>query len=133
MNFYVGIIDMNWFEQHRNKQVDERYCRTFIKPTINQALGILRVDQAKRMIDSSTLIHIFGMSLWEIDATWWEYIGKWLLKNQDCHRVIYAYVRDFNPLHPEIRLDAEDLITQSFLTYLEASEDVKKRLRAVFM
>lgn len=95
------ILNKDWAK-------DRRFCNAIIKPKINQRAGRIDDAEAKKAIDNSCVICIFGMSLGETDVTWWDYIGKWLKKGE--HRlIIFVYNPDVsNTLPFPARFDIED-------------------------
>lgn len=49
-----------------------------VKPVSNDRIGMLRDESAERLIESSDIIAVYGMSMGDSDARWWERLGAWL-------------------------------------------------------
>lgn len=62
-----------------------------IKETVNESLGEQRVAQAKKLIDDSCYVAVFGLSLGETDLMWWKYLYEWLEKSPLHRLVLYIY------------------------------------------
>jgi len=74
-----------------------------IKSQVNEALGERRVIDAKRIIDNSDYIGIYGMSLGDTDKMWWEYLLAWLQAKNTRRLVLYVHSR--NPVdNPDSRM-----------------------------
>lgn len=87
-----------------------------IKSKINDALGELKTETAKKLIDSSDYVFIYGMSLGATDAMWWNYLAKWLSEKSVHRLVLYAYEKPTNnPSGPE-KLRQQDKWRNFFLT-----------------
>ena len=59
-----------------------------IKPVKNITIGSRVEEEGTEIINSSNIICIYGMSIGETDAIWWERIGKWL-ESKEAKRIIY--------------------------------------------
>lgn len=82
-------------------QVDnERFCtkelnrQCMIKSEANERLGQNRMRDAKMLIDGSTIICVFGMSIGATDKMWWEYICKWLMGAARRRLIIFVKSRE---------------------------------------
>ena len=88
------ILALNDVSQIDNEklQKDSAFTDLMIKSKLNEDLGNYRTRSAKKIIDDSMYICIFGMSIGDTDNLWWQYITDWLLQNKD--RRIVWYVRN---------------------------------------
>lgn len=66
------------------------YRQLLIKEEVNKRFGQNKVQDARRIIDSSAIICIFGASIGATDKMWWKYICKWLQKSLNNRLIIYA-------------------------------------------
>lgn len=72
-------------------QISDTFCSYFIKPEFNKAYDVFRETNAKKVIDGSSIICIYGASLGESDLTWSKYVIEWLEKNEKNILFIYDY------------------------------------------
>ena len=82
-------------------QVDnERLCanelnrQCMIKTEANERLGENKIRDAKRLIDGSVIICVFGMSIGATDKLWWEHICEWLLGADKRRLIIFVKSRE---------------------------------------
>lgn len=59
-----------------------------IKPVKNVTIESRVEEEGTEIINRSNIICIYGMSIGETDAIWWERIGKWL-ESKEAKRIIY--------------------------------------------
>jgi len=62
-----------------------------IKPYQNKLIGENTEKNAKKLIDTSNVICVYGMSLGVTDKSWWVYINNWLKADTSRHLVIFFY------------------------------------------
>ena len=86
----LGINDINQInnEELRNNRDLSNYI---IKENINSALGNMNTERARKLIDISQFICIYGMSIGDTDSMWWSYLIKWLLSNNKNRLLLYVY------------------------------------------
>ena len=103
---------------------NKRFGDCYIKPAINARDGNLADEDADKLINESTLIYIFGMSLGETDKTWWKKLGIWLEK-PDHRLIIYGH----NPNYSKAQLTHnrkniyEDGVRDRFLDLADIPEE----------
>lgn len=73
--------------EFRNNRSDRQ---RFIKEEIIEHNGNANKERAREIIDRSSIICIFGMSIGVTDKTWWQYIGEWLKRDKDRRLIIFA-------------------------------------------
>ena len=87
---------------------------------------------AEKMIDTSGIIVIFGMSLGATDKYWWERIANWLLKNKERKLIIHHYEPNPSMVLPRTvrrrRVKRENNFI-SHLTNLDLSSDNISQLK----
>ena len=62
---------------------------TFIKTRMNSGVGQRKTERAKKIIQESHIICIFGMSMGNTDKIWWEEIIEWLVVNANNKLIIF--------------------------------------------
>ena len=62
-----------------------------IKTAANYDCGAYQEDEAKRIIDASSIVYIFGMSIGETDDLWWEHLGRWLQGSTNRMLIIHSF------------------------------------------
>lgn len=114
-------------EELRNSNVIKK---TLIKPEINRRLKTGVAQDVKSIIDNSSIIVVYGMSLGATDASWWEYIAKWLLNGNIRQLVIFTYQKEYDQLIARSFMDIEDSIEEKFFSYSDLDEGIKEALRS---
>ena len=71
-------------------QTDARIVDYMVKTNVNKALGEMKTEKAKEIIDKSTYVCLFGLSIGDTDSTWWKYLMEWLKKSKVNRLVIYT-------------------------------------------
>jgi hypothetical protein len=85
------IFGVNDVSQIDNQKFSKSYkfIECFVKEKSNIALGNRNIEKAKSILDDSTYICIFGLSLGMTDKYWWDYLLQWLLRSNVNRIVIY--------------------------------------------
>lgn len=109
----IGVNDVN---QIANKELakDEAFTRRILKPALNRFLRQGNDARATDLINQSTIICIYGMSLGKTDKKWWELLIKWL--NGDRHRQLVIFDYD------------EKYTTSTQFAWLEKEESILAKL-----
>ncbi|MGN0386694.1 MAG: hypothetical protein ACI4EX_12535 [Lachnospiraceae bacterium] len=101
-----------------------------IKSKINDSLGELKTEAAKKIINGSDYVFIYGMSLGATDAMWWNYLAAWLNEKNTRRLVLYAYEKPTgNPSGPE-KLRQQDKWKNVFLTAAGVKKEAWSNLRS---
>lgn len=132
------IIGVNDESQIVNKSLleVENFSNIIIKPNSVRALSQDWHEKAANLIDSSKIICIWGMSLGETDATWWEKIMAWLKNDMNRHVIIFAHSSS-NPSKRSIikYLNDKTKITRKLFDYSDFPEadydSISKRIHIV--
>lgn len=111
------IMGLNDSSQISNQDwaSDDRFKKKYIKYEINRQYGTLLEEDALNLINSSSIICIYGMSLGETDKIWWSNIAKWLLANNH-YLIIFGHGSDNQIAVSYARIfEKIDLIRDKFL------------------
>lgn len=86
------VLGVNDESQIANKEFRNNigYRRLLIKKEINEFCGKGDFKKARDIIDASSIICIYGMSIGMTDKMWWQYLGKWLQEDDNRRLVIFA-------------------------------------------
>ncbi len=88
------ILGVNDETQIKNDKLRTDYGKTLlVKPFVNNRLETLVDEECRELINESDLICLFGLSLGETDATWWETIGEHI-KNTRAILIYFAFDDD---------------------------------------
>lgn len=122
------ITGVDNIEQIANKAwaKQKRFQELLIKPSINDRRGSLVDAEARKEIDNSNIICLFGMSIGETDKKWWSYIGGWL--RDSGHRLIvydYKEVLSTEELTLQTRFLRENETKDKFMSSAGINENEK--------
>ena len=71
---------------------DGEICKRFlIKQQANESYQENTDMKANEILQNSNIIYVYGMSLGETDALWWNRLCKWLSGNNDRHLIIQNF------------------------------------------
>lgn len=62
-----------------------------IKKNANDAYGENTDEKAQAILNSSSIIYVYGMALGITDKLWWERICSWLAKNESNHLILHQF------------------------------------------
>jgi len=115
----LPIIGVNDTTQIANKELakDLRFVRYIVKPTINQYLRQGYDRDATALINNSTIICIYGMSLGATDKKWWDMLIQWLSASSERQLVLFDYDDKYSSATPYGWLEKEDFILDKFDQY----------------
>lgn len=90
-------------------QLTNRGRRAFVKPQINNDYDEVRVETAMKVIASSNVICVYGLSFGDSDLTWIRTIAKWLQEDSE-HQLVYCRYdkREYPRFDVELLLSTED-------------------------
>ena len=103
-----------------------------IKADLNSMIGQGKIEEARRIIDKSGIICLYGVSLGDTDKMWWKYIGEWLKQSEYRILIIYNYNPKYKGGHPYEDNRYKNSIKDRFLTQAEVEvldEGVKKKIK----
>lgn len=125
------ILGLNDASQIDNPglQADSRLADYIVKAEVNEALGEQRIENAKRIIDESDYIGVYGMSLGDTDLMWWQYLLGWLQKKDSRRLVLYVYADPSDNPSGQEKLRRINMWKDIFLAQSGADADLSKKVR----
>lgn len=97
--------------------------RAFIKTQFNAGYDKKRVNAAKKAIESSDIICVYGMSLGESDLTWRNALFQWLHSKPDVHLFLYDFKCScMSGMTVDERMDNEEEAKYDILSKLGINE-----------
>lgn len=87
-----ALLGVDNIMQIQNKDFREDYQiqQCLVKKSASMALGEMAQIDAQNTIDSSDIICLYGLSIGDTDAQWWERVMNWLGSNKE-HRLIICW------------------------------------------
>lgn len=114
----------NNFKLTRNTEL------AFIKPEFNNIYDSRKVDKAVNMINRSSVICAFGLSLGESDKTWLNILKEWILSNDKHHLIYYVYDDTQIPLYNyDMKIQYEEALKDEFFKKLKLSDTLVEKIR----
>ena len=128
----LPIIGVNDESQIANKELakDARFARYIIKPSINQFLRQGYDRDTTNVINSSTIICVYGMSLGATDRKWWDLLMQWLSGSNDRQLVLFEYDAKYSSTTPYGWLEKEDTIMDKLSSYNSNKELTVENMRS---
>lgn len=123
------IMGVNDIGQLANKELanNKRLAKFFVKPSANQAFRMNYDVDSLRLIEYSTIICVYGMSLGETDKLWWSALLKWLGASGERQLVIFVHDCNYTSSTQFSWLEMEDEIIDKFGSYTD--ENLAESLR----
>lgn len=106
---------------------DEEFRYSYIKPVSNRELEARQDKAAEEMIQSSSIIVIYGMSIGDTDETWWEQIAYWLNEGRNTEEhflVVYSYDGTMNRNSAKRTINNQKEIRRKFVKTLEGDSNI---------
>jgi hypothetical protein len=103
-----------------------------IKPRLIAALNDGRIEDLRRIIDSSSLIIFFGTSIGETDKYIWDYVIRWLRANKGRHIIIHKYDTNYSAKarqSPRVQRQFDNNVQDNLLKYSRLHDTDKDELR----
>ena len=115
----MPIIGVNDVDQIANKELakDARFIRYIVKPIMNQNLRQGNDRDATTIINNSTIVCVYGMSLGATDKKWWNLLMQWLAGSSDRQLVLFEYDDKYTSTTPYGWLEKEDSIMDKLTQY----------------
>ena len=120
----LGVNDETQISNGNIKN-DRNYSDIMIKSAQIQAKNPDEKEKALSLIDESTIVCLYGVSLGETDNDWWALLGNWLQKKENNRLVVLWYISDEHEDTARVR----DAIHKVFLEKLRLSDEEKERLK----
>ena len=113
------IIGVNDKSQIKNSELaeDKRFQRRIVKPAINEIIRMNYDSRCSNIINKSTIICVYGMSLGETDRKWWDTILIWLSKSSKRQLVIFDYDEEYVTSSPFAWIEKEEEILDKLTSY----------------
>lgn len=108
---------------------DEEVKSELVKSMQNESCRTDHEEEMRRLVDRSDIICIYGMSLGDTDKKWWEYIARWLTKNNDRILVVLKHEHTYKPKYPHSQKNTIEPIRERFLSYSDLKDDVKADIK----
>lgn len=108
---------------------NNRFLQYFVKPRINIMHRNNQDRDAEKLIASSSIICIYGMSLGATDKNWWQKILFWLKENPDHQLVIYNHDSSFSMISQFDWIDKENSILDRLASYDDTKQIDVEALR----
>lgn len=125
------IIGLNDVGQIENKELagDSRFTRFIVKPSLNKLLRHGNDSSATEVLNQSTIICVYGMSLGATDKKWWHNILSWLNNNGERQLVIFDYDNKYTQSNQFNWLEKEDALIDKLSQYSTGVDVEKLRSR----
>jgi hypothetical protein len=127
----LGVNDVSQIK-NTNFQQDENIVGAFVKPIYNKEQKHLIDEDCANLIKISNLICLFGLSLGESDALWWELIG-WHLTHSECRIILFEIGDDHtgNDIHKRVRIIKD--IRKKFLSKIKVENNTSNWENRIFI
>ena len=116
MNPIIGVNDSNQIDNTELAE-NSNFSKYIIKPIVNNLLRNANDSTATEIINTSTIICIYGMSIGETDKIWWHRILSWLNNNKETQLIVFDYDKDFTQSNHFDRLQKEDALIEKLSKY----------------
>lgn len=125
----IGVNDESQIANHA-LVANAEFRSTIIKPIINQESGNGWDSAAEQLINSSDEICIFGMSIGDTDACWWELIGQWLMADKSHQVILFDRGQGISTLHQQLFHRRQVAIQRRFLSQCFPDDDAAQESAA---
>lgn len=126
------VLGVNNVSQIKNAELfenqDEEYLNQIIKQKTNHVNERYTDDIANDLISISEVIYIYGMSIGETDAIWWERICDRLINNSNCILIVHAFDAPPDGLIRRKYRMFEHKRKNDILKYARTGDETKKEL-----
>ncbi|MEA4929506.1 MAG: AbiH family protein [Candidatus Limiplasma sp.] len=120
----LGVDKLTQINNHFQNTSD--LARGFIKETTLSRCGI-DVNTLIQILQESHIVLLYGLSLGVTDASWWEYLVNWLVKDKDHQLIIYTRCDGNADINPRIYITSVDSILSTMANYLPDTIDQKRK------
>ena len=118
----IGVDNDSQIE-NSELSANQNFTRLMSKPLMNEGLRNQKHEQGAKLVESSDIICVFGMSLGETDKTWWQLLGKWLLNKKSSHLVLFIFEEDYSKIHARKAIGIVDKIKNHFFDMADFPND----------
>lgn len=126
------IIGVNDVSQIVNEELakDLRFTKCIVKPSVNEFLRLGNDKKATNIINSSTIVCVYGMSLGATDKKWWDMILSWLYGSSARQLVLFDYDEHYTTATPFGWIEKEDEIIDKLSKYNNSKSVNVENLRS---
>lgn len=116
---YQPIMGVNDVGQIKNKVLaeDKRFAQFMTKPLLNKANRTSNDADTTRIINESSIICVYGMSLGKTDKKWWNLILSWLRANSARQLVVFTCDKNYSTNDQFAWLDKENELIDKLAEY----------------
>ena len=125
------IIGIDNIEQIANESLkDDDFSDLMIKTNLLEESGYLHLERFTQIINNSSIMCIYGLSIGITDSTYWKIIKNRLLVDNTVF-IIYSYMVDYDQTQRHIAKDKRlrDKIKNQFFENSNATDDEKNILK----
>lgn len=112
------ILGLDNSDQIRNENLktNPELTNYIIKSSVNNALGEKKIFKMEEIINNSSYVCLFGLSIGETDRMWWAYIIQWLKKNTKNRLVLFTRDNKLTNLSAQEKIRFRDSKRKDFLS-----------------
>jgi len=125
-NFILGVDNVDQITNATFKK-DDDFIWKIVKPLTNKELKKSNMEDAIKIIDKSSIICVFGMSIGETDKTWWKYVLEWLKSDISKHLVIFSYNENIDETNPRTTIENRKNVENIFFSVAGTVQDQEKK------
>lgn len=133
------ILGVDNESQFANKELVSvpQFKDIMVKNSTVNALGELWHEETEKLIQNSSIICIWGMSIGDSDTRWWKLIMEWLRKSGDRHVIIFWHTaKVINSSSPSKQIKEKAHVLNKILKFAKATDDeignMRRRIHVVF-
>ena len=105
-----------------------QHVHLVIKQQANESYQENTDTKAQQILQNSTIIYIYGMSLGETDKLWWNRICTWLRGSDARHLIIQNYAMSHKGVYPLQYQLAEKRKKKEILSFSDYDDNIKTAL-----
>ena len=128
-NVKLGVDQV---EQIINKdfQTNEEVGANSVKTVMHEVEGSKCKERVQDLINTSSILCVFGMSLGLTDQTWWKFVSKHLQDNQQAILILFMHEESYGNETPYVMLPYVNECIDRFFRISGVDKDVsKERIR----
>jgi len=124
------ILGVDNVDQIKNELLkkDDNFIWKIVKPLTNKELKNTNMEEIEYIINTSSIICVFGMSIGVTDMTWWKYIVTWLKSNTSRHLVIFYYNDKIDETNPRTIIENRKNVENLFFSVVEIDQEQERNL-----
>ncbi len=113
------LMGVNDVSQIKNQELakDKRFVQYIVKPLLNSAHRLERDANATHIIQESSVVCIYGMSLGKTDKKWWQLIVQWLKASPSRQLVVFLHDQGFSANDQFGRIEKENELIDKLAGY----------------